>query len=164
MKEKAASFEPETDTDSKWFVLKHAFNTKSGTEYGYYFSADNFYLKYNSDEHMYTGRDAYCARGNGADYPDGWYYSMYICENWYYYEFHFGNAGDYQDQYVYRNSENPPPPGNYFVLNTCFPAAGTANETHNKREGNCAFPFSRQHIKTVSTPPQKQITKSPNNI
>ena len=115
-KAKAASFEPEPDTDSKWFVLKHAFNTKSGTEYGYYYSADNSYLKYNSDEHMYTGRDAYCARGNGADYPDGWYYTMYLCENWYYYEFHFGNAEDYQDQYIYRDSENPPPPGNYFIL------------------------------------------------
>lgn len=56
VKAKAASFEP--DTNSEWFVLKHASNTESGTEYGYYYSADNLYLNYNSDDHMYTGRDA----------------------------------------------------------------------------------------------------------
>ncbi len=58
-----------------------------GVEYGYYYSEDDTHCIYAGEEAAY--RDGYRYDGYPDD-PTDWYYSVRICENWFYYEVHDG--------------------------------------------------------------------------
>jgi len=93
----------DADSNSSWFFVKDSYVDDNRIELGYYYSATNKKLFYKSDMEM-GGKGYPYGLGLVYSYTDCWYNTQPICDNWFYYEYHYGDMEWYEDlvyQYVY---------------------------------------------------------------
>ena len=86
----------DADSNSSWFFVKDSYVYDVRIELGYYYSAVNKNLFYKSDEKM-GGKGYPYGGGLVYSYRDCWYFTQPICDNWFYYEYHFGDMEWYEN-------------------------------------------------------------------